>query len=29
MLGHGFDAADLFATLCALALEWLVLRRLG
>lgn len=29
MLGHGFDAADLFATLCALALEWLVLRRLA
>ena len=29
VLGHGFDAADLFATLCALALEWLVLRRLG
>ncbi len=30
VLGHGFDdAADLFATLCALALEWLVLRRLA
>lgn len=29
LLGHGFDAADLFATLCALALEWLALRRLG
>lgn len=29
VLGHGFDAADLFATLCALWLEWLVLRRLG
>ena len=29
VLGHGFDAGDLFATLCALWLEWLVLRRLG
>ncbi len=28
-LGHGFDAIDLCATLCALWLEWLVLRRLG
>ena len=29
VLGHGFDFADLFAPLCALALEWLVLRRLA